>query len=128
MEFMRIDAHQHFWDVTRFEYPWMPPGDPVLRRDYLPEDLEPILERHRFDGTVVVQANVVIEETHWLLDLASESDLILGVVAWVDLTDPAVGHVLDRCQQHPKFKGVRHIVHDEPDVRWLLRDDVVRGL
>jgi L-fuconolactonase len=125
---MRIDAHQHYWDVTRLEYPWMPPGESILRRNYLPHDLAPVLERHGFEGTVLVQANVVIEETWWLLDLASQRETILGVVGWVDLTDPDLGHVLDRCQKHPKFKGVRHIVHDEPDVRWLLRDDVVRGL
>lgn len=125
---MRIDAHQHFWDIAKLNYPWMPPGESVLRRNYLPEDLEPILRRNNFDGTVVVQANVVMEETWWLLDLASRHDFILGVVAWVDLTDARVGDALDRCQRHPKFKGVRHIVHDEPDLRWLLRPDVLRGL
>jgi L-fuconolactonase len=106
----------------------MPPGDSVLRRNFLPDDLAPILELNAFDGTVVVQANVVMEETWWLLDLASRYDLIRGVVAWVDLTDPRVGNTLDECQNHAKFRGVRHIVHDEPDLRWLLRDDVVNGL
>ena len=125
---MRIDAHQHFWDVTRLNYAWMPAGDSVLRRNYLPDALAPILERHNFDGCVAVQANVVMEETWWLLDLADASDLIRGVVAWVDLTDPHLGHTLDQCQRRPKFKGVRHIVHDEPDLRWLLRADVVAGL
>jgi L-fuconolactonase len=125
---MRIDAHQHFWDLSRLKYSWMPPGDSILRKSYLPEDLAPILELNRFDGTVVVQANVVIEETWWLLDLADRHDLIRGVVAWVDLTDAQLGNTLDRCQSRRKFKGVRHLVHDEPDVRWLLRDDVIRGL
>ena len=125
---MRIDAHQHFWDLIRLDYPWMPPGESVLRRNYLPEDLAPILEANRFDGTVVVQANVVMEETWWLLDLSARYDLIRGVVAWVDLTDPQLGRTLDRCQRHPKFKGVRHLVHDEPDLQWLLRDDVISGL
>ena len=125
---MRIDAHQHFWDIGRLEYAWMPPGESVLRRNYLPEDLVPALEQHHFDGSVVVQANVVLEETWWLLELASASEKIKGVVAWVDLTDPHVGHKLDRCQKHAKFKGVRHIVHDEPDLRWLLREDVLNGL
>jgi len=125
---MRIDAHQHFWDVTLLDYPWMPPGDTILRRNYLPEDLAPVLDQHHFDGTVVVQANVVMRETWWLLDMASTSPLIKGVVAWVDLTDPQAGAVLDQCAKHPKFKGVRHIVHDEPDIHWLLRDDVMRGL
>jgi L-fuconolactonase len=125
---MRIDAHQHYWDISKLDYAWISPGDSILRRNYLPEDLEPILQQNRFDGTVLVQANVVIEETWWLLDLASRHDSILGVVAWVDLTDDRIGHTLDACQKHPKFRGVRHIVHDEPDLRWLLRPDVIPGL
>ncbi len=125
---MRIDAHQHFWDVHRFQYPWMPPGESPLRRNYLPSDLAPILQRNRFDGSVLVHANVVIEETRWLLELASQHDFIRAVVGWVDLTDPRVGATLDDLQRHPKFKGVRHLVHDEPDVDWLMREDVLRGL
>ena len=125
---MRIDAHQHYWDITRLDYPWMPPGPSALRQNSLPAELEPILETHRFDGSVVVQANVVMEETWWLLDLAGRHESIRGVVAWLDLTDPMLGRTLDICQLHPKFKGVRHIVHDEPDLRWLLRGDVLYGL
>lgn len=106
----------------------MPQGESILRRDYLPEHLEPRLAESNFDGTVVVQANTVIEETWWLLDLAARTESIKGVVAWVDLTDPRVGDVLDECGRSEKFHGVRHIVHDEPDLRWLLRADVLRGL
>ena len=125
---MRIDSHQHFWDISRFRYPWMPEGESPLRRNFLPNDLQPILDRNRFDGSVVVQANVVIEETRWLLELAEQHEFIRGVVGWVDLTDPQLGATLDDLQRHPKFKGVRHLVHDEPDANWLLRDDVLRGL
>lgn len=125
---MRIDAHQHFWDLGRFDYSWMPPGDSILRRNYLPADLQPILEANRFQGTVLVQANTRIEETHWFLELAAENPWIFGVVGWVDLTSQHLGETLDRLQQHPKFKGVRHPVHDEEDARWILRDDVLSGL
>ena len=106
----------------------MPAGDSPLRRNYLPRDLEPILDANRFDGSVVVQANVVIEESHWLLELAAQHEFIRGVVGWVDLTDPRVGATLDEFERHAKFKGVRHLVHDEPDVNWLIREDVLRGL
>ncbi len=125
---MRLDAHQHFWDLSRFEYSWMPPPPSVLHRSYLPAQLRPILERNRFDGCILVQANTVLEETHWLLSLSSGHGFIKGVVGWVDLADPALGATLDRLQTHPKFKGVRHPVQDEPDDRWLLREDVLRGL
>jgi L-fuconolactonase len=125
---MRIDAHQHFWDINRFHYPWMPPGESLLRRSFLPPQLEIILKRNRFNGSVVVQANTIIEETHWLLELASRHEFVRGVVGWVDLTDARLCATLDALQRHPKFKGVRHLVHDEPDIDWLLRDDVLRGL
>lgn len=125
---MRIDAHQHFWDLGRFTYGWMPPAPSVLRRNYLPEDLAPILARNRFDGSVLVQANTVAAEAEWMLELATRHDFIKAVVAWVDLTDPKLGERLDQLQRHPRFKGVRHPVHDEADPRWLLREDVLRGL
>jgi len=125
---MRIDAHQHFWDPRRFEYSWMPPDPSVLRQSFLPPTLAAILERNRFDGSVLVQANTILAETRWLLDLAEANEFIRGVVGWVDLTDPRLGAVLDEFQKRPKFKGVRHPVHDEADDRWLVRDDVTGGL
>lgn len=125
---MRIDAHQHFWDLDKFPYPWMPPAPSPLRRKFLPEDLQPILERNHFNGSIVVQATTVAGETPWLLELASKHPMVLGVVAWVDLASPQLGRTLDELQRHPKFKGIRHPVHDEADDRWLLRADVIKGL
>jgi L-fuconolactonase len=77
---VRIDAHQHFWDLERLTYSWMPRGPSVLRRNFLPGDLAPILARNRFEGSVVVQANTVLAETHWLLDLAEANEFVRGVV------------------------------------------------
>ena len=125
---MRIDAHQHYWDPDKLHYFWMPPEPGLLRRKYLPEHLEPIYERNAIDGSIVVQAAQVPAEAQWLLDLAGRHASILGVVAWLDLTDPLIGHTLDHLQQHPKFKGVRHLIQDEDDPRWGLRPDVINGL
>ena len=125
---MRIDAHQHFWQLGRFEYPWMPPEPSALRQDFLPERLERILKRNRFEGSVAVQATHSPGETRWLLDLAEANAFVRGVVGWVDLTDPRLGDTLDELQRRPRFKGVRHQVHDEPDDNWLLRADVLAGL
>ncbi len=121
-----IDAHQHFWDIERFTYPWMSPDDPVLYRNYLPSDLKPLMKV--VDRTVFVQANHDLEENEWVLGLADEHDFIAGVVGWVDLTSPDVDEQLARFASHPKFVGIRHITHDEPDDDWIVRDDVVRGL
>ena len=125
---MRIDAHQHFWDLRRFEYAWMPPEPSVLRQNFLPDRLARILQRNRFEGSVLVQAHTILAETLWLLDLAEANEFIRAVVGWVDLTDPRLGAELDELQKRPKFKGVRHPVHDEADDNWLLRDDVLGGL
>jgi L-fuconolactonase len=125
---MRIDAHQHFWDLDRFQYPWMPPTPSPLRRNFMPEDLQPILERNRMDGSVVVQATTDPGEATWLLELAGRHSFLRGVVAWVDLTSSELPQTLDTLQRHPKFKGVRHPVHDEADDRWLLRAEVVQGM
>ncbi len=125
---MRIDAHQHFWDIDRFAYAWLPPGPSALRQTFLPDRLARILTRNRFEGSVLVQANTVLAETRWLLDLSEANEFIRAVVGWVDLTDPKLGAVLDELQKRPKFKGVRHPVQDEGDDNWLLRPDVLAGL
>lgn len=125
---VRIDSHQHFWDLAKFPYPWMPPSPNVLRRNYLPADLKPVLDANRFDGCVTVQATMHPGEATWMLELADANPFIKGVVGWVDLTGADLPKTLDGLQRHPKFRGVRHPVHDEPDANWLLRADVVQGL
>ncbi len=85
-----IDSHQHFWQVGRFDYPWMTSDLGVLYRDYLPDDLAPILTSNGVTKTVLVQASNSIAESRWLLSLADENDFIAGVVGWVDLISPDI--------------------------------------
>ena len=125
---MIIDSHQHFWQVGRFEYPWLTRALGVLYRDYLPAELEPILKHNKVAKTVLVQASNSLQETDWLLDLADENEFIAGVVGWVDLKSPLVGEQLDRFLRHNKFKGVRHLVESEPMDDWLVQRDVLTGL
>jgi L-fuconolactonase len=125
---MRIDSHQHFWDLSKLLYPWMPPAPSVLAKNYLPEDLQPILASNQMDGCVTVQAAQVDAEAEWMLANAGRHAFIKGVVAWVDLKSPEVGLRLDSLRKNPKFVGVRHIVQDEPDNDWALQAEVVRGL
>ena len=123
-----VDSHHHLWDVSRLEYPWMPPGNNILRRNYLPEHLAPVVRRKNVTKTVVVQAQQTMAEAEVLLEWAEATDFVAGVVAWADLTDPNVGAALDEFSRRPKIVGIRHQVHDEPDEAWILREDVVRGL
>ncbi len=121
---MKIDAHQHFWQLARGDYDWMPDDIAVLNRTYGPRDLAPHLARHGIDGTVLVQAAASVQETEYLLGLADATPWIKGVVGWINFEDPAQRVQLERFAAHPKFCGVRPMIQDIPDVDWMLRDDV----
>lgn len=124
----RIDTHQHFWRYRATDYPWIDDRMAVLKRDFLPDDVRPSMERAGFGGAIAVQARQTPEETDALLDLADRHPWILGVVGWVDLEADDVEATLARWATHPKFVGVRHIVQDEPDDRFLLRPSFCRGI
>ena len=123
-----IDSHQHFWQVGRFDYPWMSKDLGVLYRDYLPDDLAPILQQNGVRKTILVQASNSVAESRWLLDLADGNSFIAGVVGWVDLMSVEIDAQLDELCAHPKFKGVRHLVESEPHDDWLVQPAVLAGL
>ena len=125
---MIIDSHQHFWQVGRYDYPWMNPDLGALYRDYLPETLQPILKECGVAKTILVQASNSLAETDWLLSLADRHRFIAGVVGWVDLTYPGIAQDLEVFTADPNFKGVRHLVESEPADDWLAQPEVLRGL
>jgi len=122
-----IDAHHHLWDPARREYPWMGDELRVIRRRFGPDDLRPLLVDNGIDQTIVVQTVSSVDETREFLDTAAKTDFIAGVVGWVDLTSPSVADTLASLVGD-LLVGIRHQVQDEPDPRWLLRDDVQRGI
>ncbi|NIV40625.1 MAG: amidohydrolase family protein [Anaerolineae bacterium] len=124
----KIDAHQHFWEYSQQDYGWIGPEMAILKKDHLPEDLAPLLDSEGIRGTVAVQARQTVRETEWLLELADLHPLVWGVVGWVDLCGPELLAQLERFAGHPRFRGVRHVVQDEPDDEFMLRPDFVRGL
>jgi L-fuconolactonase len=125
---MRIDAHQHFWVYDQSEYAWIDDSMASLRRDFLPNDLKIELERKGFQGSVAVQARQTLEETRWLLELATDASFILGVVGWVDLRSSNVRSQLEAFAVNPKLVGIRHIVQSEPNDRFLLQPEFLRGI
>src|SRR5688572_29685228 len=98
-----IDSHQHFWDVSRFSYKWMPPPPHRLHRNYVPPDLEPLLGENGVGATVLVEAHNSLEETQFLLQLADQYPWIAGVVGWVDLQSEHVETQLAELAIHPKL-------------------------
>ena len=125
---MRLDAHQHFWIYDPAEYAWISDAMPALKHHRLPADLKPLLDEAGFDGCIAVQARQSLQETSFLLDLAHQHQFVLGVVGWVDLFSPALERTLESFTADPKLVGLRHIVQDEPDDRFLLREDFRRGI
>lgn len=118
-----IDAHQHFWRLSRGDYDWLSPNLGVLHRDHEPDELKPTLDANCVTGTVLVQAAARVEETRFLLSLADEHEWIRGVVGWVDFDDPSQAAAdIERLASHPRFVGVRPMVQDIPDVGWLSRE------
>lgn len=125
---LRIDAHQHFWRYHASHLPWIDEAKARLKRDYLPSDLEPQLRAAGFDACIAVQARHDVDETRFLLELASAHPFIAGVVAWIDLQADDLRDQLEYWAADPKLVGIRHIVHDEPDDRFMLRPAFLRGL
>jgi L-fuconolactonase len=126
-----IDSHQHFWDPSVTEFTWMTDVHKPIRRRFGPEDLRPLLAENGVDASVLVQTWHSVDETRDFLAIAASVDFVAGVVGWVDLTDPGVERTVEGLLRRPDGRylvGIRHLVHDEPDPDWLLRDDVRRGL
>lgn len=123
---MIIDAHQHFWRIARGDYGWMTDQVAPIRRDILPADLEPLARAAGVTGTVLVQAAPTLDETQFLLGLADRSPLIRGVVGWIDLTGDVAAQ-LSRIA-HPALRGIRPMLQDIDDTRWILQDGVIDAL
>lgn len=124
---MKIDAHHHFWKYSKTEYGWIDDAMSAIRRDFLPADLEREIRSTGIDGVVSVQARQTVEETRWLLALASGAPFIRGVVGWVPLVDPKVGELLGELSGQPRLRGVRHVLQGEPS-SYLARPDFNEGI
>jgi L-fucono-1,5-lactonase len=125
---MNIDSHQHFWRYDAVRDAWITEAMAILQRDFLPEHLAAELTANAMDASVAVQADQSETETMFLLDLAEKDKRIAGVVGWVDLRSPHLAQRLQHFSHFSKLRGFRHIAQAEPDDRFLVREDFVRGV
>jgi L-fuconolactonase len=121
---MRIDAHQHFWRMSRGDYGWLNASPPAIRRDFLPDDLEPFLGQARMDRTVLVQAAPTTAETDFLLDLTQATPFVVGVVGWADFEAPDAAHRIAELARRPGLLGLRPMIQDLPQLDWMLGERV----
>ncbi|HTK20971.1 MAG TPA: amidohydrolase family protein [Mucilaginibacter sp.] len=125
----RIDAHQHFWKFDPVRDNWINSDMSVIARDFLPNDLLPLLQRNNIDGTVLVQTCHMDEDNRFMLELAEQHDFIKGVVGWVNLQSIRVEDKLKYYhERYPKMKGFRHVLQSDPDDQLMLRDSFKNGI
>ncbi|MDR6940676.1 amidohydrolase family protein [Mucilaginibacter pocheonensis] len=125
---LKIDAHQHFWIFDPVRDSWINDEMLVIKHDFLPADLLPVLQQNGVDGCVSVQASQSEEETRFLLDLAAENPFVKGVVGWVDLKADNLDERLQYYKQFDKLKGFRHILQSEPDKQYMLQPQFKKGI
>jgi L-fuconolactonase len=126
---LKIDAHQHCWQFDPVRDNWITEDMSVIRRDFMPANLQPLLERNEIDGTVLVQTCQAESDNQFMLQLADNNDFIKGVVGWVDLQALDVEDRLKFYKDnHPKMKGFRHVLQAEPDEQFMLKDSFKRGI
>lgn len=127
---MIADTHIHIWDFNRADYAWLKDNTTILNRTYSIEELETERREMGISSGILVQAANTFEDTDWMLHVAENTDWIAGIVGWLPLTDPdAVLKALQRKYGKEKyFKGVRHLIHDETDPKWLLQPAVIDSL
>lgn len=122
-----IDTHQHFWKYNSTDFGWVTDDMQVLRKDYLPDELEVILKNNQVNGCIAVQADQSETETNFLLELAASNSFISGVVGWIDLRNQFLDERLQHYNQFPKLKGFRHILQSE-EPAFMLQDEFLNGI
>jgi L-fuconolactonase len=126
---MRVDSHQHFWQIARGDYGWLTAADhPTIARDYLPHDLAPLLAAGNIDRTILVQAAPTEAETDFLLGLAAAAPFVAGVVGWIDFDDAGAADKIAQLASNSRIVGLRPMIQDIPDSEWMLRRQLAPAL
>ncbi len=125
---MKIDSHQHFWKYDLQKHTWIDDSMDIIRQDFLPKNLKPVLDQHQIEGCVAVQADQSEAETDFLVSLAHENNWIKGVVGWADLQAKNIEERLAYFARFDKLKGFRHIVQSETDHDFMQRPAFERGI
>lgn len=124
----RIDAHQHFWKFDPVRDSWINDEMKSIQKDFLPEDLQPVLKQNDFDGCVAVQSDQTEGENHFHFQNAEKYDFIKGIVGWVDLRSELIEERLQYYTQFKKIKGFRHVLQGEPRRDLMLLPHFMNGI
>jgi L-fuconolactonase len=125
-----IDTHIHIWDFSRAEYSWLKGDTSILNRSYFINEIE---EERKIAGVtdgIIVQAACNLDDTRLMLEVAAQTNWLQGVVCWLPLqqTKEAERLLQEELLPNKYFVGMRHLIHDEPDTKWLLQPAVIESL
>ncbi|MGL1920733.1 MAG: amidohydrolase family protein [Hyphomicrobiales bacterium] len=124
----RIDAHQHFWQLSRGDYDWLTPALGVIHRDFSAGDLKPLIDDAKIDGTIIVQAASTVAETEYMLSIAAQNEWVYGVVGWVDMLADDASDVIKRLAKNPKLVGIRAAIEGDDDHDWILQPQLAPAI
>ncbi len=125
---MYVDSHQHFWKLSRGDYSWMSNENTALFRDFSTDDLKPLINQKNISKTIIVQAADTVSESEFILDIASKTEFVTGVVGWVDFENKNVKNDIDKLSDNSYLKGFRPMIHDIEDINWMLKKELEDGL
>ena len=125
---MYVDSHQHFWKLSRGDYSWMSNEYTALFRDFSTDDLKPLINQKNISKTIIVQAADTVSESEFILDIASKTEFVTGVVGWVDFENKNVKNDIDKLSDNSYLKGFRPMIHDIEDINWMLKKELEDGL
>ncbi|MCU0451270.1 MAG: amidohydrolase family protein [Bernardetiaceae bacterium] len=124
-----IDTHLHVWDLQANAYAWLDQASALLQRSFLLPEIAPQLAGAGVQKVILVQAANHLGDTDYMLAQAARTPWVGGVVGWLPLLEPGLAQAeLDRYGRNAHFKGVRHLIHDEVNPRWLLQPPVLESL
>lgn len=125
---LKIDAHQHFWVFDPVRDSWINDDMKLIRRDFLPPELDFVLRENGMDGCIAVQADQSEEQNAFLLGLTEGHDFIKGVVGWVNLQADNIEARLEHYSHTKLMKGFRHVLQGEANRALMLEPAFKRGI
>jgi L-fuconolactonase len=127
-----VDAHVHFWNPAKLNYPWLA-NVPALSRAFLPEDYSAASNKANVSKMIFVEcgcaASQSIDETKWISELATRETRLKGIVAQTSVeSGTRVNDELTALAKNPLVKGVRRNLQGETDAYFCLHPDFIEGV
>lgn len=104
-----IDAHIHLFDPLRpGGIPWPASSDTILYKPALPDRFAALTAPLGVAGAIAIEASPLASDNHWLLKVAAEHPVIVGVIG--DLVPGSATYLtdLERLHADPLFLGFRY--------------------